>query len=109
MSQNSPEERPQGPKSQLPVVIGSFVTGVAAMTLVGVLAPAMATARAPDPNAAREQGFQFQGSPMALTEVTEAQRAEIDRRLEAAQRTLEEARAETDRAVARLDQHATRG
>lgn len=114
MSKISPDERQfnrvPGPKSQLPVIIGSFVTGVAAITLVGVLAPAIATAGAPDPNAAREApAFEFAHSPLALTEVTEAQRVEIARRLEAAEAALAEARAETDRAVARLNDIAGRG
>ncbi len=101
-------ERPAGPKSQLPVVIGSFVTGVAAMTLVGVLAPTIAAAGAP--NRGREApAFAFEHAPDAFARITPAQRAEIDRRLAAAAREIAEARGETDRAVSRLNALARRG
>jgi hypothetical protein len=106
LRQNSGQraDAPPAQKSQLPVIIGSFMTGVAAMTLVGVVAPALATASAPDVRATQEARTQtFQHSPVALTEISEEQRRGIEARLAAAELALAEARADTDRAVARLD------
>ena len=97
-------EAPPAQKSQLPVIIGSFMTGVAAMTLVGVVAPALASAAAPDLRAVHEERTEsFQHSPVAFTEISEEQRQEIDARLAAAERALTEAHAQTDEALARLD------
>jgi hypothetical protein len=88
----------------LPVIIGSFMTGVAAMTLVGVVAPAIAAAAAPDARPAHEARPQtFRHSPVAFTEISEEQRSYIEARLAAADRALASARAETDAALSRLD------
>jgi len=98
------DDAAHAPKSHLPVVIGSFVTGVAAMTLIGVAAPSIAAAGS-GAQVVMERAADggFDSAPGALTEVTESQRAEVAARLEAAERALADARAVTDRALARLD------
>ncbi|MGE0828396.1 MAG: hypothetical protein AB7O04_03480 [Hyphomonadaceae bacterium] len=108
MSKSSPDARNEaapapGAKSQWPVIVGSFVTGVAAMTLVGVLAPAIATAANPAQIEAPRSDSAFESAPMALTEITEAQRQEIEARIAEAERMLAEADAFTDEAASRLD------
>lgn len=107
MSRNAPDARtdaPLQPKSQLPTIIGSFVTGVAAITLVGVLAPTIAAAGATDQIVLEEPADAgFDSAPTALSEITEAQRAEIDARLAEAEAILAAARDRTDAALARLD------
>lgn len=103
MSANTPET-PITAKPQMPVIIGSFVTGVAAMVLIGVLAPTIAAAGSAQQVVLEQRApEEFASGPLALTEVTEAQRAEIDARLAEAERALSAARASTDAAVARLN------
>lgn len=100
----SRSDAPSSPKSHLPVVIGSFVTGVAAVTLLGVAAPSIAAAGA-GTEVVLEQSAEggFVSAPNALTEITEAQRAAMAERLQAAEEAIATARAGTDQALARLD------
>lgn len=105
MSNTTPEKRiedaPTAVKSHLPTVIGSFVTGVAAMTLAGVLAPTIAAAGSSAQVVVEQQtDASLGGNPVGLTEVTEAQRAHIAARLEAADDALAEARAAARAAIA---------
>jgi hypothetical protein len=90
------------PKSQWPVVVGSFLTGVAAMTMVGVTAPTIASARAPQPPLADRASRQMPSTPEALVEITEAEQREMEARLAAADAALEAARAASAVGMARL-------
>ncbi|MBI1186761.1 MAG: hypothetical protein GC206_05425 [Alphaproteobacteria bacterium] len=100
----SRSDAPNSSKSHLPVVIGSFVTGVAAVTLLGVAAPSIAAAGAgADVVLERSADGGFVSAPNALTEITETQRAAMAERLRAAEDAMAAARAGTDQALARLD------
>jgi hypothetical protein len=94
---------PLGPRSHWPVVVGSFLTGVAAMTLVGVIAPTIAAARAPHEQALPDPvAMAMPSSPEALIEITEAQQRQMEAQLAAADRALEAARVASAEGLERL-------
>jgi hypothetical protein len=94
---------PPAPRSHWPVVVGSFLTGVAAMTLVGVVAPTIAAARAPQVQGLIDPAARLMtSSPEALIEITEAQQRDIEARLAAAEQTIAAARSASDAGIERL-------
>jgi hypothetical protein len=96
-------QAPAAAKSHWPVVVGSFLTGVAAMTLMGVAAPTIANARAPQEQAITDAATRAMPSaPAALIEISEAEQAQIERSLDRADQILDSARAASDEAMARL-------
>jgi hypothetical protein len=84
-------------------VVGSFLTGVAAMTLMGVMAPTIATARSGQEQAVTDSVTRaMNASPTALIEMTEAEQRQIEASLEAAGESLDAVRSASDPALERL-------
>lgn len=93
----------QAARSHWPVVVGSFLTGVAAMTLMGVMAPTIATARSGQEQAVTDTVTRaMNASPTALIEMTEAEQRQIETTLAEANESLDAVRSASDPALERL-------